>query len=128
MKFSSAVGNIVTVHVDQKMTGKCYVASLKVESTSRYTRPHRVDDPRERRGPIRILDSVLARGAIKSQALADFASELSPHPNDEEGPQWILHVDGFSNNRSCGAGVVLEGSGDVLFEQALKFEFKTSNN
>jgi len=27
-----------------------------------------------------------------------------------------------------GAGVVLEGPGDVLFEQALKFKFKTSNN
>jgi len=37
-------------------------------------------------------------------------------------------VDGSSNSRSCGAGVVLKGPGDILIEQALKFEFKTSNN
>ena len=68
------------------------------------------------------------RGAIKSQALADFASELTPQPTEEEESTWILYVDGSSNNRSCGAGVVLEGPGEIVIEQAMKFEFKTSNN
>jgi len=34
MKFPSAVGNIVTVNIDKKIARECYVASLKVESTS----------------------------------------------------------------------------------------------
>ena len=43
-------------------------------------------------------------------------------------PQWILYVDGSSNSRSCGAGVVLEGPDEIIIEHALKFEVKTSNN
>ncbi|XP_068461695.1 uncharacterized protein [Phaseolus vulgaris] len=67
------------------------------------------------------------RGAIKSQALADFTAELTPYPT-EETPRWTLYVDGSSNSRSSGAGVVLEGPGEIVIEQAMKFEFKTSNN
>ena len=37
-------------------------------------------------------------------------------------------MDGSSNEWSCGAGVVLEGPDEIVIEQALKFEFKTSNN
>jgi len=37
-------------------------------------------------------------------------------------------VDGSSNERSCGAGVVLEGPGEIVIEQVLKFNFKASNN
>jgi len=68
------------------------------------------------------------RGAIKSQALADFAAELTPSSSGIAFPSWILYVDGSSNERSCGAGVVLEGPSEIVLEQALKFEFKTSNN
>ena len=68
------------------------------------------------------------RGAIKSQALADFAAELTPSSAETEYSSWILYVDGSSNERSCGAGVVLEGPGEIVIEQALKFDFKTSNN
>jgi len=68
------------------------------------------------------------RGAIKSQALADFAAELTPSSAGDEHPSLILHVDGSSNERSCGVGVVLEGPDEIVIEQALKFEFKTSNN
>jgi len=35
MKFPSTDGDIVTVHVDKKVTHECYVASLKVEPTRR---------------------------------------------------------------------------------------------
>ena len=68
------------------------------------------------------------RRAIKSQALANFVAELSPRLTEDEDSQWTLHVDGSSNNRSCSASVVLEGPDDVFLEQALIFEFKTSNN
>jgi len=39
-----------------------------------------------------------------------------------------MHVDGSSNTLGTGAGVVLEGPGNVLIEQYLRFSFKTSNN
>jgi len=68
------------------------------------------------------------RGAIKSQTLADFMSELSPWPTEGKDLQWTLHVDGSSNDKSCGVEVVLEGPGGILLEQSLKFDFKTSNN
>ena len=43
------------------------------------------------------------RGAIKSQALADFTAELTLYPTEEKTPRWTLYVDGSSNSRSCGA-------------------------
>jgi len=69
-----------------------------------------------------------SRGAIKSQALADFAAELSPQSTEVEDTQWTLYVDDSSNSRSDGVGVVLEGPGNILVEQALKFEFRALNN
>ena len=69
-----------------------------------------------------------SREAIKSQVLAEFTIEFSPLQNQEDNFPWILHVDSSSNSRSCGAGVVLEGPGNILIEQALKFEITTSNN
>jgi len=69
-----------------------------------------------------------SRGAIKSQALADFAAELTPYPTEERESIWILYVNDSSNSRSCGAGVVLEGPDEIVIEQAMKFKFKTLNN
>jgi len=57
------------------------------------------------------------RGAIKSQCLADFSAELTPLPIFSDG--WTLYVDGSSNKTACGAGVVIEGTNDLLPEQAL---------
>lgn len=70
----------------------------------------------------------LPRGSIKSQILADFVVELTS-PSGEATPHvWLLSVDGSSNLKGSGAGVVLEGPGDFLIEQSLRFEFKASNN
>jgi len=57
------------------------------------------------------------RGANKSQCLADFSVELTPLSDLFVG--WMLSVDGSSNKTACGAGVVLEGPGGLLLEQAL---------
>jgi len=65
------------------------------------------------------------RGAVKSQALVDFAAELTPSSAETEHSSWILYVDGSSNERSCGTGRVLEGPDEIVIEQALKFDFKT---
>jgi len=66
------------------------------------------------------------RGAIKSQCLADFSAELTPLPTLSGG--WTLYVDGSSNKTACEAGVVLEGSGDLLLGQALQFGLRATNN
>jgi len=71
------------------------------------------------------------RGSIKGQVYADFVAELSPgsaQQEEEVGSQWVLSVDGSSNQQGSGVDVVLEGPNGLLIEQALKFAFKESNN
>ncbi|GAU27754.1 hypothetical protein TSUD_215650 [Trifolium subterraneum] len=68
------------------------------------------------------------RGNIKSQILEDFILELSSPPEATNMQPWTLSVDGASNIRGSGAGVVLEGPDGVLIEQSLRFAFKASNN
>ena len=74
------------------------------------------------------------RGSIKGQVYADFVAELSPggapelELGSQLGSQWLLSVDGSSNQQGSGAGIVLEGPNGVLIEQALRFAFKASNN
>ena len=71
------------------------------------------------------------RGSIKGQVYADFVAELSPGGDSEDmelGAQWMLSVDGSSNQQESGAGIILEGPNGVLIEQALRFAFKASNN
>jgi len=67
------------------------------------------------------------RGPIKAQVLADFITEMENEPMVDH-PSWVLYVDGSSNAKGVRAGVVLEGPGDLLVEQSLRFGFKTSNN
>jgi len=64
-------------------------------------------------------------GPIKAQCLLDFINDLQQPPIKD---QLTLHVDGSSNPRGVGAGIVLEGPNDILIEKSLHFAFKTSNN
>nr|KYP36432.1 Uncharacterized protein Mb2253c family [Cajanus cajan] len=68
-----------------------------------------------------------SRGALKAQCLADFVAELTP-TSAEEPHVWTLHVDGSSNSKGGGAGIILEGSNQVTLEKSLKFSFKVTNN
>ena len=61
----------------------------------------------------------------KAQCLLDFVNDLTQTPTED---QWTLHVDGSSNPKGAGAGIVLEGPNDILIEKSLHFAFKTSNN
>ncbi|GAU39516.1 hypothetical protein TSUD_68800 [Trifolium subterraneum] len=58
----------------------------------------------------------------------NFILELSSPPEATNMQPWTLSVDGASNIRGSGAGVVLEGPDGVLIEQSLRFAFKASNN
>ncbi|KAJ9551982.1 hypothetical protein OSB04_016027 [Centaurea solstitialis] len=77
--------------------------------------------------------------AIKSQVLADFVAEFSPEiepPTYDEvnnvmlqdNKPWILHVDGSSNIRGSGLGVVLKPShgGNIVY--SIRCDFKATNN
>ena len=58
-----------------------------------------------------------SRLAIKAEVLADFLEEMT-HLGE-----WTVYVDGSSNTKGCGAGVILENSKWVAVEYSLKFEF-----
>jgi ribonuclease HI len=68
------------------------------------------------------------RQAIKAQtALADFVAEMT-HPGEEPKGSWTIYVDGSSNPKGVGAGILIENDEGVTVEYSLKFEFPTSNN
>ncbi|XP_072073832.1 uncharacterized protein [Arachis hypogaea] len=69
-----------------------------------------------------------SRGAIKSQALADFIAELTTEEQDSENNIWTLYVDGASNSKGSGAGILIEDKHGTWFEQSLQFTFHASNN
>ena len=63
---------------------------------------------------------------MKAQFLTDFLTELPPIA--EEKTFWLLSVDGSSNKKGSGVGIILEGPGEVAVVQSIRFEFDTSNN
>ncbi|XP_061341625.1 uncharacterized protein LOC133287940 [Gastrolobium bilobum] len=70
------------------------------------------------------------RQAIKSQALADFILELTPskEKGEENEDLWTIYVDGSSNSKGSGAGVIVESPEGESVEHSLHLEFLTSNN
>lgn len=66
-------------------------------------------------------------GSVKGQHLSKFVAEL---PAREVDPplSWRLYVDGLVGKSGSGAGIILEGPGDMLVTQSLIFRFRVSNN
>ncbi|XP_010513400.1 PREDICTED: uncharacterized protein LOC104789393 [Camelina sativa] len=71
-----------------------------------------------------------SRPSLKSQVLADFITELSPELDDPTSTveQWTMFVDGSSTNQGSGVGIILRSPTGEILEQALKLNFKASNN
>ena len=72
--------------------------------------------------------------AIKGQVLADFVMEFAPvelaepaRPRDDL-PIWKLSIDGASNAKGSGAGLMLTSPEGIDIEYALRFGFHASNN
>ncbi|KAJ8768583.1 hypothetical protein K2173_022700 [Erythroxylum novogranatense] len=70
------------------------------------------------------------RTTIKAQVLVDFVAEMSQSTSqNEQRPAWSLFVDGSSNVKGCGVGVVLIGPHqEQKMEYAFRLEFRASNN
>ncbi|XP_074315474.1 uncharacterized protein LOC141651670 [Silene latifolia] len=80
------------------------------------------------------------RTTIKSQALANFVSDFSPTLQEQadneiltlseaKGEQvWELNVDGASNTKGGGVGMVLKSPQGGQIIQAVRCEFKATNN
>ncbi|XP_022156050.1 uncharacterized protein LOC111023020 [Momordica charantia] len=69
------------------------------------------------------------RIALKGQAVSDFIAELTLPPQLAKSDlPWTIYVDGSSNERGCGVGILLLALGGERFEYALRFNFRTSNN
>ena len=56
----------------------------------------------------------------------DISSE--PRQAKESKGSWTIYVDGSSNPKGAGAGILIENDEGITVEYSLKFEFPTSNN
>uniref|UniRef100_A0A2N9IAX1 RNase H type-1 domain-containing protein n=1 Tax=Fagus sylvatica TaxID=28930 RepID=A0A2N9IAX1_FAGSY len=80
------------------------------------------------------------RAAIKGQVLAEFLAEFQYDSNNPSltipaeaqlglvTGKWELFVDGASNSKGSGAGVVLVSPKGLILEQAVRLKFSASNN
>ncbi|XP_057426035.1 uncharacterized protein LOC130719423 [Lotus japonicus] len=66
------------------------------------------------------------RGQVTIQSLIDFVAELTPTEGEKTQGEWIMSVDGSSNNTGSGAGITIESPDKMVIEQSLKFEFKVN--
>jgi ribonuclease HI len=83
----------------------------------------------------------LPRTAIKGQILVDFFAEFTPASGHKESSAttfqqdsleslgwWKIYVDGASNAKGSGTGVVIITPNDTVIEQSIWLDFKVSNN
>ena len=88
----------------------------------------------------------MPRTSVKGQVLADLVAEftepeadelLADRDKDEKlvdtifqyyPPTWEVHVDGASNQKGVGVGLVLTSSEMVIVEKSLRLDFPATNN
>ena len=70
------------------------------------------------------------RTAIKGQVVADFIAEYTQLEDKgaEEHRIWSIHMDGLSNQRAGGAGVVIQIPDGDKIECMIRLDFPTTNN
>ncbi|XP_021748588.1 uncharacterized protein LOC110714389 [Chenopodium quinoa] len=68
------------------------------------------------------------RVSIKAQALSDFIVETSYYEEEGSIGTWKVSVDGSSASTGSGARVIMVSPQGDVFEYAVKFKFKASNN
>ncbi|XP_021723328.1 uncharacterized protein LOC110690721 [Chenopodium quinoa] len=68
------------------------------------------------------------RTSIKAQALSDFIVETTYTDEEEELGTWQVSVDRSATATGAGAGIVITAPDGKMFEYAMKFKFKATNN
>ncbi|XP_021735681.1 uncharacterized protein LOC110702286 [Chenopodium quinoa] len=68
------------------------------------------------------------RVSIKAQALSDFIVEASYTDEEEDIGTWKVSVDGSATSMGSGAGIVITSPDGQVFEYAVKFKFRATNN
>lgn len=69
------------------------------------------------------------RTSLKEQAMVDFIAELTlENARTDRKQQWMLYVDGSSNEKIFGVRMLLQTPEGLCFKYALRFNFRTSNN
>ncbi|XP_057452622.1 uncharacterized protein LOC130744455 [Lotus japonicus] len=68
------------------------------------------------------------QGNSRRADLSGFCGGINTGRWGKVSTQWILFVDGSSNENGSGAGVTLQGLGELVLKQSLRFQFKTRNN
>jgi len=68
-----------------------------------------------------------SRKTLKAHVFADFLAEMtfSMEDNTEE---WIVFVDGSSNSKGSGAGIIIENNKGIVVEISLGLSFPVTNN
>ena len=66
------------------------------------------------------VDELLAN-RNKDEKLVDTISQCCP-------PTWEVHVDGASNQKGSGVGLILTSSEKIIVEKSLRLDFSVTNN
>ncbi|GKV34071.1 hypothetical protein SLEP1_g42492 [Rubroshorea leprosula] len=114
------------------------VSSVLVKQLGKWQRPVYYADNilqgvEQRYSIAKKVDFAKARMLGKTHQIGSRARGVPDNIPTEERPSsetkaWFLYVDGSSNNKGLGAGVVLTGLGNFRNEHALKFNFEATNN
>jgi len=66
--------------------------------------------------------------ALKAQVFVDFIAEMTfPMEENKEG-EWTVFVDGSSNSKGSGAGVIIQNDEGIVVELSLGLTFPVTNN
>jgi len=68
-----------------------------------------------------------SRKALKAQVFMDFLAEMT-FPTEENKEQWPVFVDGSSNSKGRGAGIIVENGEGMVVEISLGLSFPKTNN
>ena len=68
-----------------------------------------------------------SRKALKAQVFADFLAKMT-FPIGDNTEEWIVFVDGSSNSKGSGAGIIIENNKGIVVEISLGLSFPVTNN
>jgi hypothetical protein len=68
-----------------------------------------------------------SRKALKAQVFADFLAEMT-FPVEDSHKDWTIFVDGSSNSKGSGAGIIVEDNKGIIVEISLDLSFPVTNN